>query len=150
VVYELRITTETRPVRNNWVVFLAPTITLICYVAMVWLSFIEVSYWGQSRSGQSRWGQSSFQSRAWPRPKYVLKRNWSWGRWIFPGTVSAFLGTAKILPGTILVFRRASDKRVSHERASHRRASHRRKSHRHTSLTSMHLSQARISKACIL
>jgi hypothetical protein len=41
---------------------------------------------------------------------HVPKRNWSWGRWMFPGTVSAFLGTvgsflgAKMLPGTILVF----------------------------------------------
>jgi len=58
----------------------------------------------------------------------------SWRRWIFPGTVSAILGTAKVLPGTILVFLGASDKR-----GSHRRGSHRRKSHRHTSLTSISL-----------
>ena len=113
-----------------------------------------VSYWGYSKSGQSRLGQSSFQSRAWPKPKHVQKRNCSWGRWISPGTVQRFLETAKMLPGTT-VFLGASDKRVSHGRtshghASHRRASHRRKSHRHTSLTRMHLSQARISKACIL
>jgi hypothetical protein len=40
------------------------------------------------------------------------------GPGVFPGTVSAFLGTAKMLPGTLLVFLGASDKRVSHGRSS--------------------------------
>jgi hypothetical protein len=35
--------------------------------------------------------QISFQSRAWPIPKHVL------GRWIFPGTLSAFLGNGGVL-----------------------------------------------------
>jgi hypothetical protein len=64
------------------------TVFLLC-------CFGALGYGGYRLFLLRQWAWDRLRAGIWQlaRSKHVLKRNWSWGRWISPGSVSAFLGT---------------------------------------------------------